>query len=164
WEGGYYILGRSLFASGRYQEVAAMAEAAIEACGDDHNVYVPIVNALGALGKEEAIRNMSLRRMQALENHLKQVPDDARARAHLAGDYADLGRHDDAMREVQFAVALRPNDANLLYNAACVYCRMARKAEALDALSRAWDVGYKDSVWARRDPDLTMLRGDPEFE
>src|SRR5262249_48911809 len=45
-EGGYYILGRSLFASGRYQEVAAMADAAIEACGDDYNVYVPIQNAL----------------------------------------------------------------------------------------------------------------------
>jgi TolB-like protein len=163
-EGGYYILGRSLFASGDYTEIAGMADAAIEACGDDYNVYVPIVNALGALGKGEARRNVSHRRIQALENHLKQVPDDARARAHLAGDLADAGRPEDAAREVQFAVALRPNDANLLYNAACVYCRLARKPEALDALRRAWDAGLKDADWARRDPDLSMLHGDPEFE
>src|SRR5262245_43948163 len=162
-EGGYYILGRSLFAAGNYQEVAAMADAAIEACGDDHNVYVPIVNALGALGKEEGRRNVGLRRIQALENHLKLVPDDARARAHLAGDYAEMGRSEDSMREVQFAVALRPGDANLLYNAACVYCRLMRKPEALDALRRAWDAGLRDADWARRDPDLSLLHGDAEF-
>ena len=69
-----------------------MSDAAIEACGDDYNVYVPINNALGALGKEDALRNVRLRRIQALENHLKQVPDDARARSHLAGDYAGSGQ------------------------------------------------------------------------
>jgi len=163
-EGGYYILGRSLFASGSYLEIAGLADAAIEACGDDYNVYVPIQNALGALGKTETRANVRVRRIQALENHLRQVPDDARARAHLAGDYAESGRADDAVREVQFAIALRPSDANLLYNSACVYCRLTRKAEALDALRRAWDAGLKDADWARRDPDLALLHGDPEFE
>jgi non-specific serine/threonine protein kinase len=54
-EGAYYLLGRALFAAGRYQEVADMAESAVEAAGDDYSVYVPIINALGALGKEEAV-------------------------------------------------------------------------------------------------------------
>jgi len=40
----------------------------------------------------------------------------------------------------------------------------ARKSEALDALRRAWDAGLKDADWARRDPDLTLLHGDPEFD
>ncbi len=163
-EGGYYILGRALFASGHYQEIANMADAAIEACGDDYNVYVPINNALGAIGKDEALRNVRQRRITALENHLKLVPDDARARAHLAGDYADVGRNDEADREVRFAVALRPNDANLLYNVACVYCKMSRKPEALEALRKAWDAGIKDADWTRRDPDLALLHGDPEFD
>ncbi len=163
-EGGYYILGRSLFASGRYQEIADLADAAIEACGDDYNVYVPINNALGKLGKLESLGYVRQRRIQALENHLKQVPDDARARAHLAGDYVSVDRNEDAIREVQFAVALRPNDGNLLYNVACVYCVMNRKTEALGALRKAWDVGFKDADWARRDPDLALLNGDPEFE
>ena len=162
-EGGYYILGRALFASGRYQEIASMADAALEASGDDYNVYVPITNALGALGKAEALRNVRQRRIQALENHLKLVPDDARARTHLAIDYAGADRGEDAVREMRFAVALRP-DAMVLYNAACVYCQLNMKSEAIEALGRAWGVGYKDADWARRDPDLAILHGDPEFE
>jgi hypothetical protein len=39
-----------------------------------------------------------------------------------------------------------------------------KKPEALDALSKAWAAGSKDAVWARRDPDLMILHGDPEFE
>ena len=163
-DGGYYILGRSLFASGRYQEVAEMAEAAVEACGDDYNVYVPITNALSALGKTEALRNVRQRRIQALESHLKLVPDDARARSHLALDYVGEGRPDEAVREMQFAVALRPDDANLLYNVACVYCNMNKKAEALETLTKAWEAGFRNADWARRDPDLALLHADPAFE
>jgi non-specific serine/threonine protein kinase len=163
-DGGYYILGRSLFASGRYQEVANMADAAVEACGDDYNVYVPIQNALSALGKTEALRNMRQRRVQALESHLKLVPDDARGRSHLALDYVATGRPDEAIREMQFAVALRPDDANLLYNVACIYCNMNKKAEALEAITKAWEAGFRNADWARRDPDLALLNGDPVFE
>ena len=163
-EGSYYLLCRALFAAGRYQETVDVAEAAIEASGEDYNVYVPIVNCLRAMGKEEAQRNMRQRRIAALENHLKQVPEDARARILLGGDYADLGRPDDAMRELNLAVTLRANEASILYNAACLYCSLKRKPEAMDALRKAWEAGFRDSVWARRDPDLVTLHDDPEFD
>jgi non-specific serine/threonine protein kinase len=162
-EGAYYLLCRALFAAGRYQEVLDVAETAIEASGEDYNVYVPIVNTMGALGKTENVRNMIQRRIGALENHLKQVPEDARARILLGGDYARLGRTDDALRELNLAVTLRANEASILYNACCLYCVLDRKAEALDALSKAWEAGFRDSVWARRDPDLLKLHDDPEF-
>jgi tetratricopeptide (TPR) repeat protein len=163
-EGAYYVLGRALFAAGRYQEIVDLVDAALQASGDDYNVYVPLNNALGALGKEEALRNLRLRRIQALEKHLALVPDDARGRVHLAIDYVAAKRVEEATREVQFAVALRPNDANVQYNVACVYCVMNNKSEALAALKRAWDNGLRDGDWARRDPDLAILHGDPEFE
>src|SRR5229473_208596 len=163
-EGAYYLLCRALFAAGRYQEILDVAEAAIEASGEDYNVYVPIVNCLGAMGKEEAKRNMTQRRMAALENHLKQVPEDARARILLGSDYAHLERVEDALKELNLAITLRANEASILYNAACVYCGLKRKLEALDVLRKAWEAGFKDSVWARRDPDLTYLHGDPEFD
>jgi non-specific serine/threonine protein kinase len=163
-EGAYYLLCRALFAAGRYQEVLDVAETAIEASGEDYNVYVPIVNTMGALGKAENVRNMVQRRIAALENHLKQVPEDARARILLGGDYARLGRTDDALRELNLAVTLRANEASILYNAACLYCDLDRKTDALDALSKAWEAGFRDSVWARRDPDLLKLHGDPEFD
>ncbi len=163
-EGAHYLLCRALFAAGRCQEVADIAEAAIEASGEDYNVYVPILNCLGAMGKEEAIRNMRQRRMAALENHLKHVPEDARARILLGSDYAYLERAEDAMRELNLAVTLRANEAGILYNAACLYCKLNRKADALDALRKSWEAGFKDAAWARRDPDLTILHDDPEFD
>ncbi len=95
---------------------------------------------------------MSHRLIAALENHLKQVPEDARARILLGGEYAHMARTEDALRELNMAVTLRANEALILYNAACLYCTLNRKAEALDTLRKAWAVGYRDSGWARRDP------------
>ncbi len=163
-EGAYYLLGRALFASSRYQELINIAEEMIEASGTDYNIYVPIINSLGALGKDEAARNMHLRRMQALQEHLLRVPEDARARTLMATDYANINRVDDAMRELQLALALRPTEAIVLYNVACLYGVIGKKPEALDALVKAWNAGFKDPDWARRDPDLAVLHGDPEFE
>jgi serine/threonine protein kinase len=163
-EGAYYLLCRSLFAAGRHQEVVDVMEAAIEASGEDYNVYVPIMNSLGAMGKDDANIKMTQRRIAALENHLKQVPEDARARILLGGDYARLQRVDDALRELNLAITLRANEASILYNAACVYTNLGRKPEALSALRKAWELGFKDSVWARRDPDLAPLHGEAEFE
>jgi non-specific serine/threonine protein kinase len=163
-EGAYYLLCRALFAAGRYQEVVDVTDAAIEASGEDYNVYVPIMNSLGAMGKKEARRNTTQRVIIALENHLKQVPEDARARVLLGAYYAELGRPDDSLRELNLAVTLRANEASILYNAACVYCGLKKKPEALDAISKAWAAGFRDAVWARRDPDLLPLHGDPEFD
>jgi len=163
-EGAYYLLGRALFASGHYQEVANVTDAALEASGEDYNVYVPIMNALGALGKHELVRNVRQRRIIVLEKHLKQVPEDARARIHLACEYAATERPEDAGREADLAIALRPNDATVLYNAACVFCLLKQKPEAVGAIKKAWEAGFRDPDWARRDPDLTFLHGDPDFE
>ena len=163
-EGAYYLLCRALFSAGRYREVADAAEIALEASGEDYNVYVPILNALGALGKQEIRNNIQLRAVAAFENHLKQVPEDARARILVAGYYAEVGRVDDAMRETTMAMTLRANEASILYNAACVFCLLKKKLEALDALHKAFDAGFKDPNWARRDPDMALLLGDPEFE
>jgi len=163
-EGAYYLLLRGLYASGKYQEVANVADEAIESSGTDYNVYVPIMNSLGALGKAETLRNIRQHAIQAFETHLRQVPEDARARILIAAYYAVEGRHDDAVREANLAMLLRPNEAMVHYNAACTFCSMSRKTEALDALNKAWRNGFKDANWARRDPDLTILHGDPEFE
>jgi non-specific serine/threonine protein kinase len=163
-DGAFYLLCRALFAAGRAQEVMDVSESAIEASGEDYNVYVPILNSLGTMDKEAANLRMTERFSVALENHLKHVPEDARARILLGANYARLKREGDALRELNLAVTLRANEASILYNAACVYCRLNKKMDALDALRKAWEAGSKDSVWTRRDPDLAMLHGDPDFE
>jgi serine/threonine protein kinase/tetratricopeptide (TPR) repeat protein len=163
-EGAYYLLCRALCAAGRYQEVIDVMDFALEASGEDYNAYVPIMNALNALGKREENKNILQRFCAALENHLNQVPEDARARILLGSNYAELGRIEDAMRETNLAITLRPDEASILYNAACMYCFLKKKPEALGMLAKAWEAGFKDAGWARRDPDLALLNGEPEFE
>jgi non-specific serine/threonine protein kinase len=163
-EGAYYLLGRSLFSSGHYQELADLADAAIDASGEDYSVFVPITNALSALGKDDQMRNVRQRAIQTLENQIARVPEDARARSLVANFYAQIDRGDDAAREMQFAVALRPTDPTMHYNTACTYCALGRKTEALASLRKAWEFGYRDSVWVRRDPDLELLHDEPEFD
>ena len=141
-----------------------MAEAAIAAAGEDYNVYVPIQNALGALGKKDAAQQRAAARDPRARDAPAQVPEDARRASLLAADYASAGRTDDALREVNLAMALRSNEATVLYNAACVYCQLGRKPRRSTCCAEAWEAGFKDAHWARRDPDLAILHGDPEFE
>jgi serine/threonine protein kinase len=163
-DGGYYLLGRALFAAGRYQEVVDMMEDALAHAGENYNTTVPIHNALGALGKKDMLMNYLHREVAVYEAHIRKVPEDARARVLLAGDYATQGRYDDAKREATLAMTLRPDDSMILYNTACVFCAMNNGPDAMIAIRKAWESGYRDPVWTRQDPDLMLLHGDPEFE
>jgi serine/threonine protein kinase/Tfp pilus assembly protein PilF len=163
-DGGHYLLGRSLFAAGRYQDVVDNMEEALAHAGENYNTTVPIHNALGALGKKDALANYLHREIAVYESHLKKVPEDARARVLLASDYATQGRYDDAKREANMAMVLRPDDSMILYNTACVFCAMNNGSDAMIAIKKAWESGYRDANWTRQDPDLSILHGDPEFE
>jgi serine/threonine protein kinase/Flp pilus assembly protein TadD len=163
-EGVYNVLGRAYFASGRFQEAADLVERAIEANGDDYNTYIPYTNALDRLGKKDLARRFREMEVLILERQLETVPEDVRARVLLAADYANLGRNDDAIRHSEMAVALRPTDGNVLYNAACTYSVLGRKDEALATLRRAKEAGYANTDWPRIDPDLACLHGEPEFK
>ena len=68
-----------------------------------------------------------------------------------------------AVQEIRKALELRPDDTNILYNAACVYGLLEQKAEALALLLRLKQAGILNVDWARRDPDLAGLHQDPEF-
>jgi len=163
-EGAYNVLGRAYFASGRFREAAELTDRALEVNGDDYNVYIPYLNSLERLGERHRAQQLRERLSAALERQLELVPEDVRARILLAANYANTGKEDDAIRHLQTAVALRPGDGSVLYNAACTYGVLQKKAEALDTLKRARDAGYGNLEWAARDPDLACVRDDPEFK
>jgi serine/threonine protein kinase/Flp pilus assembly protein TadD len=163
-DGGYYLLGRALFSAGRYQEVVDMSEEALTHAGENYNTSIPIHNALGALGKRDALNNYLHREIALYEEQVKKVPEDARVRVLLAGDYAMQGRFEEAKREADMAMILRPDDSMILYNVACSFCAMNNIDDALVAIRKAWESGYRDPVWTRQDPDLALLHGNPEFE
>jgi non-specific serine/threonine protein kinase len=101
---------------------------------------------------------------QVLEDHLRKMPEDARARTLLAVNYASAGREEDAMREANMAMTLRPDESTVLYNVACIFGVMQKRDEAMEALKKAWKAGFKDADWVRRDSDLAVLHDHPEFD
>ena len=159
----YFSLGRALFRGDRPAEAADLAQRAVEVGGDDYNVYVPYIMALERVGRIAEAESLRKGRTEALERQLEMVPEDARARILLATNYAHFKKYDAAIAEVRKALALRPNDANILYNAACTYGVMGKKIEALDLLRKMKEYGFSQLDWARRDPDLACLHNDLEF-
>ncbi|MGH9702739.1 MAG: TPR end-of-group domain-containing protein, partial [Candidatus Acidiferrales bacterium] len=164
-EGSWNILGRAYFASTRFEEAAALTEKALEANGDDYNTYIPYGQALERLGRKREAEHLRERLIKVLRQQLELVPEDVRARVLLATNLAyDTQDADESIRHLQTAVALRPGDANTLYNAACTYGILRKKSEALETLKKAFSAGYGNQNWAANDSDLDCLHGDPEFE
>ncbi len=164
-EGSWSILGRAYFSSGRFEEAAALTERAIEANGDDYNTYVPYGQSLERLGRKKEAEHVRERLAKVLRQQLELVPEDVRARILLAANLANFEQHaDESIRHLQTAVALRPGDPSTLYNAACTYGVLGKKAEALETLKKAFAAGYGNQNWAAKDSDLDCLHGDPEFQ
>ncbi|MGB7434776.1 MAG: protein kinase [Candidatus Acidiferrum sp.] len=164
-EGSWNILGRAYFASGRYQEAAELTERAIEANGDDYNTYIPFNRALERLGRKKEAEHVQERFLKVLRQQLELVPEDVRARILLATQLASFKEHgDEAIRHLQTAVALRPNDPSTLYNAACTYGVLGKRTEALETVKKSFAAGYSNREWAANDTDLDCLHDDPEFQ
>jgi len=162
-EGAHDVLGRAYFASGRYEDAARLAESALEVFKNDYNALIPLINSFERLGRMEDAERLRRREMEVLQDQLEHFPDDVRARILLAADLAIFGDREGASMQVKIAVAMRPSDANILYNAACTYGLLKMKPEALDALRRSVEAGYANADWCRQDPDLQILYDDPEF-
>jgi len=163
-EGAHEVLGRSYFSSGRYEEAAKLAETAIEVVSNDYNALVPLINSLERLGRMADAERLRRREMEVLQDQLAHFPDDVRARILLAADLAIFGDAAGAAMQVRIAVAMRPSDALILYNAACTYGLLKMKNEALDAFRRSVESGYSNIDWCLKDPDLEILYDDPEFK
>ena len=163
-EYAYNTLGRAYFSSGRFEDVAAIAERALEANGDDYNTYLPFRNAFARLGRVKDVENVRQRLLAVLRQQLEQVPEDVRARILMAAELAGMGEIEETERHLRMALALRPNDTNVLYNAACTYGILKKKQEALDTLKKAIECGYGNVEWIKQDPDLLLLRDDAEFQ
>ena len=162
-DGAWNILGRALLSVGNYETAAQLAEQALEANGDDYNTYIPYGVCMERLGRKKEAENLRERMNVVIRKQLELVPEDVRARILLSSNLAAFGEAEESIRHLQTAVALRPNDGNTLYNAACTYGVLGRKSEALEMLKKAIASGYGNLNWAARDSDLDCLHDDPEF-
>ena len=97
------------------------------------------------------------------ERVIERSPDCVDVLMALGDDYTKAGRYREGL-EIDLKLAkLRANDPIVHYNLACSHSLLGQIDEALEALRRAIDLGYRDFAHMQRDPDLENLRRDPRY-
>lgn len=85
-------------------------------------------------------------------------------RIHLGNSYLERSEYEKALEQYKKAMELEPKNSIVLYNIACTYSRMKKLKEALDALERCVEAGYRDVEWMEKDADLDNLRDEPRYK
>jgi tetratricopeptide (TPR) repeat protein len=75
-----------------------------------------------------------------------------------------LGDAQRARREIEYALQLEPERADIAYYAACAYSLVGDTQKALDWLEKVVERDHQGLWWARVDPDLDPLRELPRFQ
>ena len=93
----------------------------------------------------------------------RRCPDYTEVVGLLGGLYTKVGRVADGLRMDRKLVKLEPDNATAHYNLACSLALCKKRPDALKSLRKAVDLGYSDRDWMEQDPDLEILKNDPEF-
>jgi len=97
------------------------------------------------------------------EKLLHAYPDFVDALIPLGGAYTRRGLYEKGLQVDLRLTRLRDHDSLTWYNLACSYSLLNRVDESLDALRRAFALGYSDVAYLNQDADLTNLRRSPKF-
>ena len=164
-EGAYYLLLRALFASGRYQEVAASPRRRSRRAAPTTTSTCRSSTRSARSGKQEARAD------------IRPARDRRRSRATCARCPRTRGRGSCSPPTTPTRGAPTTRCARRTWRWCCGPTRRrcsttppapsassAGRPRRMDALRKAWRAGFRDADWARRDPDLALLHGDPEFE
>jgi TolB-like protein len=149
-EGAYYLMLRSLFAAGRYQEIAGVAETAVEASG--HRLQrLRAGHQRARLARQEGAcwrrcASARSRRSRATSGRCPKTPG-ARLllRRRLRATAAPRRR---CARPTSGHAAAQRGDGPLQRR--LVFCQLGRKAEGMAALKKAWDAGSSTPTGAAR--------------
>jgi len=160
----WYYYGRFLFSQERYQESARAYEEAAKRNPDDYDALTLLTMPYRRLGDEDKVEDARRRSLEAADRTLKNSPDDVRA-LYMSGTLlVRIGERERGRARLDQAVALRPTDYAVLYNAACGHAMAGELDTALDLLDRAVGTGKGFRAWIEHDPDLDPLRGLPRFQ
>jgi serine/threonine protein kinase/tetratricopeptide (TPR) repeat protein len=146
----------------RHDEAVGAYERAVALEPDDPLAWGHMGSALRLMpGREARAREALERALTIMSDRLERNPEDARGWARLAGWLINLGRRDEAMRAIERALELSPEDVESMVTAAGVF-QSFDAPRALSWLKAAVERGYgRDRIVL--DPALAPLRTSAEF-
>ncbi|MDH4101476.1 MAG: hypothetical protein OEV28_12985 [Nitrospirota bacterium] len=99
----------------------------------------------------------------AFQSAIKADGNYAEAYFYLGIAWLQKSKPRDAIEALEVGVKLADNHADMQYNLACAYARDKQVKKGIKSLTKALSLGF-DPAFAHKDPDLSNLRKDPDFD
>jgi eukaryotic-like serine/threonine-protein kinase len=159
----YSNLGELDMEDGRYAEAAQLYEKALKLNDRDYHVWTNLAAAYeNSSGWNAKARGTLEHAADLAEAVRKERPQDSGVLADLATYDAKLGRKDVALQRLRQALALSPDDVDVLFWTSEAYEEMGMRDEALAGLRAAFQKGLgADRV--EHDPEFKRLRTDARY-
>ena len=159
----YYFQARNYYAQGKMEKAVQWFEQASQVLPEDYQAPMLMASALHGLGRTNLAHAAYERGLLAAEKHLALHPGDSRALYFGANALSQLNRRERSQEWLERAIAVEPEEPQVLYNVACVYALLREPEKAIDCLERSMTRGWGQKEWMEHDPDLASLRDHPRF-
>jgi non-specific serine/threonine protein kinase len=161
----YYFCARGFYARGQREQAVGWFERACQARPEDYQAPTLMASALAGLGRKAESDAAFRRALDLAQKHLEIDPGDARALYFSAIALCQLGeRPEQSLAWAERALAMDPEEPQVLYNVGCVYALQGRPDQAIDCLAATIAHGGWWRTWMRNDSDLASLWDDPRFQ
>jgi tetratricopeptide (TPR) repeat protein len=146
----------------RHNDAEAILSDEVAGGRDNQIGYYRLGRVYQAAGKAiDRWRGVFQRAADITKQKLQSSPRDAVGRSFLALVLTRLGKHEDAVREIDRALKTDNQDARVLYNIAKAFAMQKKNDQALDYLQKAIEVRY--DIESILDMDFYNLRTDERF-
>ena len=144
----------------RYKESAEVNEKALQVNGNDYMVWNNLLIDYERIGDSSKAEMVRRRIVPLLEQNIQLKPQDALAQSLLGLMLVEDGAREKALEHVQTALALSPDDPDILANVSIAYEQCGERKQAVKYLETAIRKGFSlDKL--RDEPKLQGLLSEP---
>lgn len=159
----FWILGRIYHSSDRDLEAVELYKKVISLNPDFYAAYSDLSASYETLNYMDDYNQIIGISLEVYQRYISQHPDDSRAHIFYANDLARANKIPEAKAEMEKAIELSPTDTLMLYNVACFMSLVGDLKGSMKYILKAFENGYANYEWMKRDPDLNNIRNEPEY-
>lgn len=155
---------RLCFTQSRLPDAIKYYEMAAALMETDFSSVSLLTTCYKAMGDANKMREAAQRCLARAEKITRQEPDNGLALGYVVSSLCNLGEPERAKDLAKRAMLLDPENLTMRYNFACGFAQLGEAELALDLLGPVFERDAAETVnWAKVDPDLNPVRGDPRF-
>ncbi len=160
--GAYSNLGYLYLQEEKFADAATATERALQINDKDYVAWGNLTIAYEGLHDKENMSRALDHEIPLLEQAALDTPRDGSVQANLALLYAKKKLREKTVSRIQSALALSPDDSNVLAMVGEAYENLGDRTQALQFIEKSLQKGY-DLAALKTTPDLQGLLADPNF-